>query len=127
MIITVLVTPLEMPHCSVYQVLERILAGMVPRFGGSLVDKFSPSPDLYGPFWLAISLTLTVALSHNLSRLLQFVLSLTLCVSYVIGVLLQRHGEVGISFSRSDIAGCCNLCLLIFNTFYFVVDSLVEG
>lgn len=50
-----------------------MLAGMVPRFGGSLVDKLSPSPDLYGPFWLAMTLTLTVALSSNLSRLLQSV------------------------------------------------------
>lgn len=58
--------------------MERILAGMVPRFGGSLVDKLSPSPDLYGPFWLAMTLTLTVALSSNLSRLLQLVFSLCL-------------------------------------------------
>ena len=63
-------------HCMhyIWQVLERILAGMVPRLGGSLVDKLSPSPDLYGPFWLAMTLTLTVALSSNLSRLIQLVI-----------------------------------------------------
>lgn len=84
--------------------LERIIAGMVPRLGVSLVDKLSPNPDLYGPFWLAMTLTLSLALSSNLSRLIQFVLFPL--VSSLPDLLLsfQRCGEMGISFSRSDFA-----------------------
>lgn len=57
------------------QVLERVLAGMVPRFGVSLVEKLTPAPDLYGPFWLSMTLTLAVSLSSNLSRLLQLAIN----------------------------------------------------
>lgn len=120
-------------HCMhyIWQVLERILAGMVPRLGGSLVDKLSPSPDLYGPFWLAMTLTLTVALSSNLSRLIQLVVSfLSLSFSSLMlhsSFFPQKHRKVGISFSRSDTAWFCDLCLLIFYSFSVVVCLMVEG
>ena len=55
----------------ILQVCERVLTGMVPSFKVSLADKLASNPDLYGPFWIAMTLTFTVALSSNLSTLLQ--------------------------------------------------------
>ena len=48
-----------------------MLVGMFPRFEMSLMEKLTPTPDLYGPFWLAMTLTLTLSLSSNLSRVFQ--------------------------------------------------------
>ena len=119
-------------HCMhyIWQVLERILAGMVPRLGGSLVDKLSPSPDLYGPFWLAMTLTLTVALSSNLSRLIQLVIfsfSLFQLTDATLPFFPQKYRKVGISFSRSDTAWFCDLCLLIFCSSSTLLCFMVEG
>lgn len=50
--------------------MERIVAGMIPvRF--KLVASLHPNPDLYGPFWLAMTLILTTAISGNISHLIE--------------------------------------------------------
>ena len=47
-------------------VVERIIAGMVPvRL--RLVEKLYTQPDLYGPFWLSITLILVTAVSGNIA------------------------------------------------------------
>ena len=49
------------------EVLYRVLAGMVPvRF--SLADAVKKRPDLYGPFWLCMTLVFTAAISGNVGK-----------------------------------------------------------
>eukprot|EP00731_Ephydatia_muelleri_P019145 Em0011g1185a len=49
------------------EVLYRVLAGMVPvRF--SLADAVKKRPDLYGPFWLCMTLIFTAAISGNVGK-----------------------------------------------------------
>ena len=50
------------------QVANRVLAGMVP-LKYNLVDVLQPNPDLYGPFWLCMTLVFTTAISGNISSL----------------------------------------------------------
>lgn len=52
-----------------HQVIERILAGMIP-IRLNLVDCLQSNPDLYGPFWLAMTLILCTAISGNITNLL---------------------------------------------------------
>lgn len=55
---------------STSQVTERILAGMIPvRY--RLVESLQPNPDLYGPFWLAVTLILTTAISGNIANIFE--------------------------------------------------------
>lgn len=52
------------------KVVERIIAGMFP-IRSNLVDSLHPNPDLYGPFWLAVTMILSTAISGNISNLLE--------------------------------------------------------
>lgn len=53
---------------SILQVMERIVAGMIPvRL--RLAEKLYPQPDLYGPFWLAMTLILVTAVSGNIASI----------------------------------------------------------
>lgn len=52
------------------KVIERILAGMIP-IRLNLVDCLQSNPDLYGPFWLAMTLILCTAISGNITNLLE--------------------------------------------------------
>lgn len=52
------------------KVAERIVAGMFPM-GFKLVESLHPNPDLYGPFWLSVTLILTTAISGNISNVLK--------------------------------------------------------
>ena len=46
------------------------MAGMFPvRF--KLVESLHPNPDLYGPFWLAVTLILSTAISGNIANVLE--------------------------------------------------------
>ena len=48
-------------------VLTRILGSMTPTFNDSyLMNKIRPNPDLYGPFWISISLIFTIAIAGNI-------------------------------------------------------------
>uniref|UniRef100_A0A1X7SZD1 Protein YIPF n=2 Tax=Amphimedon queenslandica TaxID=400682 RepID=A0A1X7SZD1_AMPQE len=48
-------------------VLHRIAAGIVP-YPFNLASVVSSNPDLYGPFWICMTLVLTTALSGNISK-----------------------------------------------------------
>lgn len=54
------------------QVVERILWSMIPRPGVSyLQHHIKPKPDLYGPFWICVTLVFTIAITGNLANYLQ--------------------------------------------------------
>lgn len=40
---------------------------MTPTFNQSfLLNKIRPNPDLYGPFWICVSLIFTIAIAGNI-------------------------------------------------------------
>jgi len=48
-------------------VVRRILNSMVPRFGTNFIlHHIRPNPDLYGPFWIAVTLIFTIGIASNL-------------------------------------------------------------
>ncbi|PIK49867.1 hypothetical protein BSL78_13272 [Apostichopus japonicus] len=50
------------------QVGRRLLGSFVPQFGQTYLDShLRPSPDLYGPFWVCITLVFTLVISADLS------------------------------------------------------------
>ncbi|XP_050402638.1 protein YIPF1 isoform X2 [Patella vulgata] len=54
------------------QVLHRIAGSMIPLPGRNyLVSHIRPNPDLYGPFWICMTLVFTIAISGNLANYLQ--------------------------------------------------------
>lgn len=54
------------------RVIERIVWSMIPRPGVSyLQHHIKPKPDLYGPFWICVTLVFTIAISGNLANYLQ--------------------------------------------------------
>lgn len=53
------------------QVLERVLWAMVPKPGVNYLQQYIQSkPDLYGPFWICVTLVFTIAISGNLASYL---------------------------------------------------------
>ncbi|KAK6637641.1 hypothetical protein RUM44_008063 [Polyplax serrata] len=55
------------------QVKNRIIWGMIPRPGVSYINTIiKPKPDLYGPFWISVTLIFTIAVSGNVANYLQF-------------------------------------------------------
>lgn len=53
-------------------VWDRIIWSMIPRPGTSFLQNYiKPKPDLYGPFWIAITLVFTIAISGNLANYIQ--------------------------------------------------------
>ncbi|PSN35932.1 Protein YIPF1 [Blattella germanica] len=54
------------------RVVDRIIWSMIPRPGVSyLQHHIKPKPDLYGPFWICVTLVFTIAISGNLANYLQ--------------------------------------------------------
>jgi hypothetical protein len=54
------------------RVVERIVWSMIPRPSVSyLQHRIKPKPDLYGPFWICVTLVFTIAISGNLANYLQ--------------------------------------------------------
>ncbi|KAL5016089.1 hypothetical protein ScPMuIL_005678 [Solemya velum] len=54
------------------QVLERIVGSMLPQPRKNyLKTKIRPNPDLYGPFWICLTLVFTTAIAGNLANYLQ--------------------------------------------------------
>ena len=50
------------------RVVERIMWSMIPRPGVSYLQHYiKPKPDLYGPFWICVTLVFTIAISGNLA------------------------------------------------------------
>ncbi|ENN70725.1 protein YIPF1 [Dendroctonus ponderosae] len=52
-------------------VLERILASVTPKWDNSLKHHLRTKPDLYGPFWICVTLIFTIAISGNVANYLQ--------------------------------------------------------
>lgn len=54
------------------EVLSKIVGSITPSFNQSFFqNKIRPNPDLYGPFWIAITLVFTIAISGNFVSFLQ--------------------------------------------------------
>jgi len=50
-------------------IINRIIGSMTPTFNQSfLINKIRPNPDLYGPFWICISLIFTIAIAGNIVK-----------------------------------------------------------
>ncbi|XP_034101236.1 protein YIPF1 [Drosophila albomicans] len=56
-----------------YMVLERIVNSMIPKRAASnyLRMNIGENPDLYGPFWITITLIFSIAISGNIASYLQ--------------------------------------------------------
>lgn len=51
------------------QVYTRILNSAFPKKGGNFIrDHVQPSPDLYGPFWISVTLVFCASICGNLAR-----------------------------------------------------------
>ncbi|XP_046405706.1 protein YIPF1 [Ischnura elegans] len=54
------------------QVIDRIMWSMIPKPGSNYLQNYiKPNPDLYGPFWICVTLVFTIAISGNLANYLQ--------------------------------------------------------
>ncbi|KAF2884114.1 hypothetical protein ILUMI_22082 [Ignelater luminosus] len=53
------------------EVIERLIASVIPRRNDFLTSKIKLKPDLYGPFWISVTLIFTVAISGNVANYLQ--------------------------------------------------------
>nr|CDS26542.1 Yip1 domain [Hymenolepis microstoma] len=55
-----------------YQVVQRVFSGLIPfskRF--SLAASLKPTPDLYGPFWITVTIIFSVAFSGSIHEYIQ--------------------------------------------------------
>nr|XP_023030103.1 protein YIPF1 isoform X2 [Leptinotarsa decemlineata] len=52
-------------------VLDRILASVTPKWDNNLKHHLRAKPDLYGPFWISVTLVFTIAISSNIANYLQ--------------------------------------------------------
>lgn len=52
-------------------VLDRIVASVIPK-GTGLKNSAKHKPDLYGPFWISVTLIFTIAISGNIANYLQY-------------------------------------------------------
>ncbi|KAH8420591.1 hypothetical protein KR009_011704 [Drosophila setifemur] len=57
-----------------YMVLERIANSMIPKraAGNYLRMNIGENPDLYGPFWITVTLIFSIAISGNIASYLQY-------------------------------------------------------
>uniref|UniRef100_A0A914I7T3 Protein YIPF n=1 Tax=Globodera rostochiensis TaxID=31243 RepID=A0A914I7T3_GLORO len=54
------------------QVFSRLLNSAMPRRTGNFIADFvQPNPDLWGPFWVCVTLVFSIAIVGNLARFLQ--------------------------------------------------------
>lgn len=54
------------------QVLNRIVNSFFPKRNTNFIADFiQPNPDLYGPYWISVTLIFTIAIFGNLSTFLQ--------------------------------------------------------
>lgn len=53
------------------EVVERILASITPRNTNHFKNITKQKPDLYGPFWISVTLIFTIAVSGNVANYLQ--------------------------------------------------------
>lgn len=54
-------------NVSTNDVMGRVVGSMVPTFNQSfLLNRIRPNPDLYGPFWICVTLMFTISISGNI-------------------------------------------------------------
>lgn len=51
--------------------VERIIASVTPKWDNKLKHHLRNKPDLYGPFWISVTLIFTIAISGNIANYLQ--------------------------------------------------------
>ncbi|KAK3896090.1 hypothetical protein Pcinc_000221 [Petrolisthes cinctipes] len=73
----VLPSPLSLQYYQTYfnvdskQVLERLIHSVLPKPGRNYLYMYiRPNPDLYGPFWISLTLSFTTAITGNLANYL---------------------------------------------------------
>lgn len=52
--------------------LDRIIASVIPSKNDTLKTVTTTKPDLYGPFWISVTLVFTIAISGNIANYLQY-------------------------------------------------------
>ncbi|XP_072386486.1 protein YIPF1 [Diabrotica undecimpunctata] len=52
-------------------VVERIMASITPKWDNRLKNHLRTKPDLYGPFWISVTLIFTIAIGGNIANYLQ--------------------------------------------------------
>lgn len=52
-------------------VMDRIIYSMFPKKDSTYKNQMKARPDLYGPFWISVTLVFTVAISGNVAKYLQ--------------------------------------------------------
>ena len=59
-------------NVSTNDVITRCVSSAVPTFNSNFLrDKIRPNPDLYGPFWISITLIFTISITGNIANFLQ--------------------------------------------------------
>lgn len=58
-------------NINTYDVMERLHRSMIPYGDNYLLSHIRPNPDLYGPFWICVTLVFIIAISGNLANYLQ--------------------------------------------------------
>ena len=59
-------------NVSTQDVIERIKRSMVPHGTDNyLKTHIEPNPDLYGPFWICVTLVFSIAISGNIANYVQ--------------------------------------------------------
>lgn len=53
-------------------VVDRIIASVVPTRSDALKTVTKTKPDLYGPFWISVTLVFTIAITGNIANYLQY-------------------------------------------------------
>ncbi|KAG5324237.1 YIPF1 protein, partial [Pseudoatta argentina] len=54
------------------EVLEKLMHSMIPHGNDNyFITHIKPNPDLYGPFWISVTLVFTIAISENVVNYLQ--------------------------------------------------------
>lgn len=54
------------------QVFSRVLNSMVPKLGSNFItEHIQPFPDLYGPFWVSVTLVFATAICGNLAKYIE--------------------------------------------------------
>ncbi|XP_066967550.1 protein YIPF1-like isoform X3 [Macrobrachium rosenbergii] len=123
------------------QVGDRILWSMVPKPGVSYLQSYiRPNPDLYGPFWICMTLTFTTAITGNLANYLgtrpeesyvwrydfhKVTLAATAIFSYAWLVPLAMWGVLVWRGSRAKISLLELLCIYGYSLAIFVPVSIL--
>ncbi|KAL7648055.1 UNVERIFIED_CONTAM: hypothetical protein RMT77_001672 [Armadillidium vulgare] len=121
------------------QVGDRIIWSMIPKPGVNFLKSYiRPNPDLYGPFWICVTLVFSTAISGNLSNYLQsknpdrwkydfhLVTLATSCIfTYAMFVPILIWGVLIWRSSKSNLTLLELICLYGYSLAIFVPVSLL--